>query len=131
MERYCVPTSFLPVEFSRVDAGEKGFDECFKGDLCRVIENFNGFCVTGRAGAHIFVARVFGGAAGKTGYGVADPEQALEDDLGVPEAAFGEVGGLFIGGRWARVFGGDGHLGLTAGYHEEDGAEGEEETFHI
>jgi hypothetical protein len=72
-------------------------------------------------------------AARKAGYDVSYTDEAFEDDLGVPEAAFGEVGYLFVGGGFARVFGGDIDigLGLAAGYKEENGAEGGEEIFHI
>ena len=122
----------LAVEFGGVDAGEEGFDQCFEGDLCGVVEYFDGLGVAGGAGADFFVARIFGGAAGETGYGVANAGEALEDDLGVPEAAFREVGGLFVGSGGAGVFCGDiDGLGLAAGDEEEDGGESGQEVFHF
>jgi hypothetical protein len=60
--------------------------------------------MAGRAGTDLFIIRVFVGTAGVTGNGISDAQQALEDDLGMPEATFGKVSYLFIGRRFAGFF---------------------------
>ena len=94
----------LAVDFGRIFAGEIGGHEGSEGYLRRIIIYLYGFCVPGRAGADLFIVRVFIGTAGVTGNGISDAEQALEDDLGMPEAAFGKVGHLFIRRRFAGFF---------------------------
>jgi len=123
----------LAVELSGVDAGEEGLDEGGEGYFGGVIIYLDGFGVAGSAGLHLLVVRVQVVAAGIARYDVSDAGEAFEDDLGVPEAAFGEVGDLFVGGSRAGVFGRNLHIGLgsAAGDQEEDGAEGEEEAFHV
>jgi hypothetical protein len=75
---------------------------------------------------------VFVGAAGVTGYGVPYANEALENDLCVPEAAFGEISHCFVGSGFAQFFfwyvNG---LGLAAGGQEKYSAEREKELFHI
>lgn len=121
----------LAVELGGVDAGEESFDEGLEGDLRWVVKDLYGFGVTGGSGTDFFIAGVFGGAAGEAGDGVADAHEALEDDLRMPEAAFGEIGGLFIWRGRAGVFCGDGGLGLGAGDKKKDRGDGGKDLFHF
>lgn len=122
----------LAVELGRVDAGEECFDEGGEGYFGRVIVYLDGFGVAGGAGLYFFVVRMEVVAARVARYDISYTDEAFEDDLGVPEASFGKVGGLLIGGGFSRVFGWDGGcLGLAAGDEEEDGGKSEKEAFHI
>jgi hypothetical protein len=74
---------------------------------------------------------VFIRAAGVAGDGVANAYEALEDDLGMPETPFGEVGDGFVRRRFVGFFDGDiDLLGLTAGGQEEEKGEWDDKFLH-
>jgi hypothetical protein len=79
--------------------------------------------MAGGAGGDFFVVGMEVIAARKAGYDISYADEAFEDDFGVPEAAFGEVGYLFVGRGFPGVFGRDIRVGLgsAAGYQKEDG----------
>src|SRR5262249_20821927 len=61
-------------------------------DHRRIEGDLHAFGMSGRAGAHLLIARVGDRAAGESGGHVLDPLQVLEDGLETPKASAGQDG---------------------------------------
>jgi hypothetical protein len=120
----------LSVEFCRIHTCEEsGHERCVR-DLRRVIIDLYRLGVAGRARGYLFIIGMTIRAAGVTGNGIAYPCQALEDDLGVPETAFREIGYGLVGRRFGLFRYGNLHLlGLSAGDDRKDKRENEDQIF--
>src|SRR6185437_3982805 len=126
----CAFVRALAVEFSRVHRSEECPHERGEGYLRGVVIHLDRFGVTSGAGADLFIIGVGVGASAVAGDRIADAFEALEDDIGMPEAPFGEIGdGLFRAGLIRSLDGDIDGLCLAAGGQQEK-AKREDERSH-